>query len=99
MAVAQERVPQGFQRAAELDREACGYSRVPGVRIALASWLVRLKEDFTDLAVSMSADRGRIALAGDFKVEAFAGAAVFESLPHGHRCVRTGLRRRPGRAR
>ena len=25
----------------------------------------------------------RIALTGDFKVEAFAGAAVFESLPHG----------------
>ena len=72
-----------FQRAAELDREACGYSGVPSVRIALASWLVRLKEDFTDRAVSMSADRGRIALAGDFKVETFAGAAVFESLPHG----------------
>ena len=83
MAVAQERVPQSFQRAAELQRETCCYSRVPGVRIALASWLARLKEDFTDRAVSMSADRGRIALAGDFKVETFAGAAVFESLPHG----------------
>src|SRR5262249_11435260 len=83
MAVAQERVPQSFQRAAELQRETRGYSRVPGVRFALASWLVRLKEDFADRAVSVSADRGRIALAGDFKIEAFAGAAVFESLPHG----------------
>jgi hypothetical protein len=31
----------------------------------------------------MSADGRREVLAGDFKVEAFAGAAVFESLPHG----------------
>src|SRR5262249_54317926 len=30
----------------------------------------------------MSADCGHIALASDFKVEAFAGAAVFQSLPH-----------------
>src|SRR5262249_20862288 len=82
MAVAQEGVPQSFQRAAELQRETRGYSRVPGGRIALASLLVRLREDLADRAVGMSADRGRIALAGDFKVEAFAGAAVFESLPH-----------------
>ena len=57
MAVAQERVPQSFQRAAELQREARGYSRVAGVRIALASWLVRLKEDFADRTVSMSAEK------------------------------------------
>src|SRR5262249_46399435 len=83
MAVAQDRVPQRFQRAAELQCETRGYSRVPGVRVALASWLARLKEDLADRAISMSADRSRVALAGDFKVETFAGAAVFESLPHG----------------
>ena len=83
MAVAQERVPQGFQRAAELQREGRSHRGIASVRVALTSGLARLKEDFADRAIGISADSHREMLARDFKVEAFAGAAVFESLPHG----------------
>ena len=83
MAVAQERVPQGFQRAAELQREGRSHRGIASVRVALTSGLARLKEDFADRAVSISADGHREVLATDLKLEAFAGAAVFESLPHG----------------
>jgi len=83
MAVAQERVPQGFQRAAKLQREGRSHRGIASVRVALTSGLARLKEDFADRAVSISADGHREVLATDLKLEAFAGAAVFESLPHG----------------
>jgi len=72
MAVAQERVPQGFQRAAELDREGCSHRGIASVRVALTSGLARLEEDFADRTVSISADGHHEVLAGDFKVEAFA---------------------------
>ena len=90
MAVAQERVPQGFQRAAELQREGRSHRGIASVRVALTSGLARLKEDFADRAVSISADGHREVLATDLKLEAFAGAAVFESLPHGALSVAVG---------
>ena len=82
MAVAQERVPQGFQRTAELQRQRCSHRGITSVCVALASWLSALKENLADRAIGISADGRREVLAGDFKLEAFAGAAVFESLPH-----------------
>ena len=82
MAISKQRPLERFERATMLERQACSHGSVPSVRVALTSGLARLKEDFADRAVGMSADRGRIALAGDFKVEAFVAAAVFESLPH-----------------
>jgi len=82
MAVAQERVPQGFQRAAELQCEGCSNCSIASVRVALTSGFARLEENFRDPAILKSADGRREMLAGDFEFEAFAGAAVFESLPH-----------------
>jgi len=66
-----------------LQREGRSHRGIASVRVALTSGLARLKEDFADRAVSISADGHREVLATDLKLEAFAGAAVFESLPHG----------------
>src|SRR5262249_44572675 len=48
------------------------------VRCGVGGW----KEDCGDGAGGISADGRREVLAVDFKVEAFAAAAVFKSLPH-----------------